>query len=457
MSLIKTEIKETLSMSSIHSVPNIIQNRFKSIKIVWGICFLVSAASCAFFITTTLSEYLEYDVVSKSTIKFQSKIDFPIVSICDSVPFTTEYATEFISKRIKFNLTSDFNFSKSQNGLKYDYYTKRYISLIHARIQNETVRKQLGRKLDYILITCYFNAFECNLSQDFEYYYDFLYGNCFRYNSGRNMNGETTSPKQISNTGISNGFQIELFIGRVDQNNNLFSIDNGINLFIEHERIDSQSSEGIRISPGTRNYISLSKYSMSHLPMPYSDCTADLDKLESSDNVYFRNLISNNQSYTESLCRYNCFQKYLGDACQCQDLYSIPFYKDLPFCFTNEKKFLCQINSFVNFSRSDLFKDCDCPIRCENNFYTYKSSSAEYPTRFYAQFLSQNKYLTKKYNFSDEFSYEDYRNNLAFINIFYDELKETIVEHNEKISVVELISNIGGTLGFLKFYYSFFK
>jgi hypothetical protein len=264
---------------------------------------------------------------------------------------------------------------------------------------------------------------------------------------GRNMMGQQTPKKQISTNGILNGLQFELFVGRIDDNDNLFSIDNGINLFIENERIESQSIEGIRISPGTKTLISLSKYSMAHLPKPYSDCTANLDRPESSDNAFFRNLIANNQTYTESMCRYNCFQKYAAEKCQCQDLFTVPFYKHMPYCYLNFTQSVCLTIAFTNFSSLGLFETCDCPVRCENNFYTYKISHSEYPTKFYAKFLSKNKNLTRKYNFSNQFNYEEYKNKLVEINIFYDDLKETIVEHNAKTTPVDLISNIGGTLG----------
>ena len=440
------EIKETLSASSIHSFPNIVQNRFKSIKFVWAICFLVSTVACAFFITTTLSEYLEFDSVSKWTVKYSQKIDFPIISICDLNVFKTSYATEFMTSYFNLNL-SDFDSTKTFTNSKIDFLNKRYSFLEIAKGQNETIRKMFGKSLDHILYSCMFNMVECDLNQDFEYYYDIYYGNCYRYNSGRNMNGDTTERKQISTNGILNGFQIELFIGKLDDSDDLFSINNGINLFIESERVESQSAEGIRISPGTKTFISLSKYSMSHLPKPYSDCTAGLNQLESSDNIYYRNLISKNQSYTEPLCRFNCFQKYLGDMCECQELFTVKFYQDLPLCYQNANKSICLYNAFTNFSNLDLFENCNCPVRCENSFYTYKLSYSEYPTKFYAKFMSKNKNLTRKYNFSDEFNFDDYKNKLAEINIFYDELKETIVEHHPKISQVDLISNIGGTLG----------
>ena len=129
---ILAEIKETLSSSSIHSFPNIVQNKFKSIKIVWAICFFVSSAACAFYITTAISEFLEYDSVSKTSIKYVSKIDFPIISICDANAFTTEYATEFLTEKLRFNF-SDFDFSKSATAIKYDFYTKRYISLVNVK------------------------------------------------------------------------------------------------------------------------------------------------------------------------------------------------------------------------------------------------------------------------------------------------------------------------------------
>ena len=124
----------------------------------------------------------------------------------------------------------------------------------------------------------------------------------------------------------------------------------------------------------------------------------------------------------------------------------------MPYCFLDLNNTICSTIMFTNFSRLGLFQDCNCPVRCENNFYLFKLSHSEYPTRFYAEFSSKNKNLTKKYNFSNEFNFDEYKHKLAEINIFYDELKETIVEHHPKITEVDLISNIGGTLGFLKFY-----
>ncbi len=65
----------------------------------------------------------------------------------------------------------------------------------------------------------------------------------------------------------------------------------------------------------------------------------------------------------------------------------------------------------------------------------------------------QNFNLRSKYNFSTTFDYDEYRNKIAAVNIFFDELKESVIEHNPKLSEVELISNIGGTLGMEGFFH----
>ena len=442
---IKHEIKETLSSSSIHSIPNIVQNEFRSIRFVWAICFLVSSAASAYFIATTISDYFEYDVVSKSIVNYKSKIDLPMISICDTNAFNTDYAKEYFIDNQNFDLNfSDFDFNKSTSDIKNDYLTKKYLASVVAKSSNQSIQKKFGKNLDQILITCLFNLVACNLSHDFEYYYDIYYGNCYRYNFDQIR-------KQITTNGILNGLQLELFVGQVDNNDDFLSTDSGINLFIESEKVESQTSEGIRISPGTKTFISLSKHSMTHLAKPYSECTANLDRPESSDNIYFRNLIANNISYRKSLCRFNCFQKYLGDKCECQDLFTVPFYKHMPFCYLNQTQTLCFSNSFINFSKFGLFEECDCPVRCSSSHFAYKLSYSKYPTKFYAKFLHKNINLRKKYNFSDEFNYNDYKNSMVSINIFYDELKDTIIEHKAKITGVELISNIGGTMGNLKY------
>ena len=45
---------ETLDGSSIHSFPNMVKNKYKSIKLMWFIIFLASTGVCGYLITKSM-------------------------------------------------------------------------------------------------------------------------------------------------------------------------------------------------------------------------------------------------------------------------------------------------------------------------------------------------------------------------------------------------------------------
>lgn len=67
--------------STIHAIPNILGHEKWSLKIVWMICFVTSAAICITLIFNDIFEYLEYDVVTTVTINYDAPAPFPQVNI----------------------------------------------------------------------------------------------------------------------------------------------------------------------------------------------------------------------------------------------------------------------------------------------------------------------------------------------------------------------------------------
>ena len=61
----------------------------------------------------------------------------------------------------------------------------------------------------YILINFELNMMKCNAS-DFERIYTFYKGNCYRFNGGKDSNGNLTEPKNI--IGIAYGLKLELML-----------------------------------------------------------------------------------------------------------------------------------------------------------------------------------------------------------------------------------------------------
>ena len=62
-------VKETLESSSIHALPNIVRNKYNSIKLIWFVCFLLSSAACGYFVFQSISDYLSFDVVTQIEVK----------------------------------------------------------------------------------------------------------------------------------------------------------------------------------------------------------------------------------------------------------------------------------------------------------------------------------------------------------------------------------------------------
>ena len=64
-----SSIRETLESSSVHALPNISRNKYKSIKIIWFICFLLSSSICGYLIFMSMTDYLKYEIVTKIEVK----------------------------------------------------------------------------------------------------------------------------------------------------------------------------------------------------------------------------------------------------------------------------------------------------------------------------------------------------------------------------------------------------
>ena len=89
ISLIKESIKTTLEGSSIHAIPNIVRNKYISLKMLWLLCFLASSAGLGYFLSLTISDFLTYPVITNIEINHVQQLIFPIVTICNLNGFSS--------------------------------------------------------------------------------------------------------------------------------------------------------------------------------------------------------------------------------------------------------------------------------------------------------------------------------------------------------------------------------
>ena len=442
--VIKELTKETLEGSSIHALPNIVRNKSIAIKIIWTVCFLISFSFCCWSIIGSIRDYLSYDVVTNIKVTYENKLKFPIITICNLNYFATDYS--FLVAKFLFNTSKSFD---EMGG-----FTK---ALSNYYIQNYGLDKtKLGYELNETIINCYFMWQQCNMTNDFEQYFDPWYGKCFRFNSGKNMLGESVDQKYVYQSGILGSLDLQIFIGSsASTNNKPFTTENGFIIFVNDEIIETVSFKGIRIAAGTLMSISLDKYLVRQKPKPYSECTDDLNQFNSYDSEFYRNSFKLYTKYHFTNCLSLCMQKLIGKECGCQSSYNeLTYYPNMKLCGIpngnqtikeTTEDYYCGIITVIKFAgMTNDERDCDCPLECEQANYVYSISWSEFPTfQYYSNYLNKSTYLNSK----SMTSYNDVKQSVARVQIFFDDMKQTVIKEYEKMSMFGLVSNIGGLLG----------
>ena len=436
---LKNLLKQRLETSSLISLPNGLRAKNNLAKLMWILFSIASASLCALFIYRTITDYLSYEVVTKTDVKYETRLTFPIVTICNLNIFTTNYSREILSK-------------------KYDSYYP-HIGVLDLSLvdtvkiikSNDSYRYLIGKRLENFITECKFSKSACDLSRDFEYYYDYNYGNCFRFNSGKDMNGSETKLKTVSKNGIGTGLLLELYAGSPGENMNMFSKENGFIIFISDYAIDSSISDGISISPGVSTKIAIKLNKHTKKPKPYSNCLENLINNNSYDSECYRRSISSSDQYHYITCVSFCIQKYIGDNCKCQaPAIGKIYYSNFRICSEKINQTIpfedieC-MKKFINeFADSiDTLNECNCPMECNSNYFTQLISYSQFPTRQYSQYLIQSKF----FNGSSNITFEYLRESMALVQIYFDELKTTVLTESIKMQAADLISSLGGLLG----------
>lgn len=102
---------------------------------------------------------------------------------------------------------------------------------------NLNTNGEFGYRLDEMMISCRFEENDCDL-KDWYQFYDFNYGNCFRFNGGitntagyEKNNSSSRLLMHQKASGWRNGLKLELFIGY----NQRFITKNGFRILIHNQ------------------------------------------------------------------------------------------------------------------------------------------------------------------------------------------------------------------------------
>jgi hypothetical protein len=421
--------KELLENSTIHAIPQLIRTDFQLIRILWIISFLVSSGLCAYFIFDGIKSYLEFEVITK--IEFENDIPaiFPSIVICTRNAFSTSYSKEFLQ-----NLSIEKNLDYNRQ-----FRQVRTLGLIRAK-SNQTrddEKKKLGLKFSEFVFKCEFDQVNCR-EEDLEWFYDYRYGNCFIFNSGKDAYDRPILLKSTYQSGIFGMLTLEVYI---DDSFNPFTASHGVHLLINNRTMLINTAEGIDIGMGTETNIGLNKNQYNKIPYPYSECRTP-DTLK--DPSLYNALLSMNVTYRQKDCINLCYQTHVIKTCECH----VIFYNNLNstrYCSTNVD-FNC-VDYKVSSSLNESLTTCPekCPQECEYEKFTYSVTSTSYPSRY----RFENSIKTNQFFKGRNITYEEAKQNMLRINIYFDELRTTQVTEIESMTIPSLLSSLGGTLGLL--------
>ena len=448
---LRSIIREDLEVTSAVGIPHMVRAENLGLKIMWYISYLIGMGFTVYLITQNIIDYYGYDVTTKSRILNARTMDFPRVTICNFDPFITNSSITFLANVIKTDPDyADYNVSLSDLELVNDYilYEADFQpkALFAAKNADSTIKAAFGYDYSTFIFSCSYGGSFCKNRTDFEYLsiYDYQFGNCVSINVNK------TKPIMKSKTaGQKYGLQLEMLVGKADFYDS-FNKGTGIKVFIHNQTTYYSDGEAIDVSVGTETNIELTRVYSENLKDPYSDCKIDSNTTPKDVNSeYYSAFIKQNMTYRNIDCSGLCYQNNLLKNCKCID----PFenYFDIfgnatvsRFCYfgsdeENTPDYKCYLNLTTAGDLDGVCSDL-CPKECSKISFQSTTSFSQYPSNSY------EGNLLDKYSVLNSFS-KSLTEKILKLNIYYQDMSYQSVTESPAITLVGLISNIGGTLG----------
>ena len=379
--------------SSFNGVLYVFASKSWSKRIFWGV--VVLAAVSAFLTVTIMSIIrLSREPISTSiTLKRESKLSFPSVTICSLSIFNTD-VLETQGQNVVADLEELFNKAHMHSNIA-------GCKSVANKLANYTGCNVSWGELTYLtkynlsdlIMDCSFVGKNC--TDDFEPI-NTVGGVCYTFN------GPSTQTRTVQGTGIRQGLQLQLFA-----NNQHFSLgkDHGYRIIIHNpDEIPRPESEGIAVGLNSTVYIGMRRVDLIDKTQFYQ-CRRENTNQKLSFPKY--------PSYSPSLCESECLFTFLADQCKCSE--TMLYTPDSSRYDQRECKFpdiCCEVDAF--FAVND---HCDCPPKCDTVAHTLTVSSSTNAKGFIG------------------------------VNVFYESLILETRETTDSYTMWSLISDIGGNTG----------
>ncbi len=357
---IKKYIIELLSFSTAYGLQKLLHSKRLYQKLFW-LAFLLSGSSMSLYLVwDAIDSYLDFETIVKINRVYEQPLLFPTVSFCPSIDNAFD-----------------------------------------------------GKSLRSLLNKCSFNLDNSCMKEPenfFELFTTFR-GDCYRFNSGKNMSGHSIS-------------RLSSVIGGRDDSLNLnFNVKTELWIWI-HEpssppELDIQYNyigDTNFASNNSVTHLSVHKTDEKRLGFPYNKCYKNINDFPKNKTI-IKYISSLNVTYKQVNCLKLCFDVYYinNNPCNCTNVTLGNVWRD---CYKNSIYKKCTSKSRTKFLEGSSIKNCEefCPLECDSVWYS----------------VEQKSYINDQYE---------------ILYVYYESLKYTSISEVPKTKGFDLATNIGGIFG----------
>lgn len=479
----KDVLIESFLNASGHGIPRLFKKSYPIlIRLTWLILILASYGYCFYIITTTMIQYLKFDLQSNIQIIYQNPIEFPAIDICNLSPYDYDNANKIISIFVEENNITYKNFTtKSQrdnllnrmltqieadfrannnNSIFYDKLINKLNELSDDYLREDLINLfKLSYDLKETMIDCKFNNLPCTVN-DFYLYHNFYYGNCYRFNGGLNYSMNKIDILSTNIPGWKYGLQIELKKSKA-----IISYRSGFRILINNQTTNFYAfpeEDGISVSPGFTTNIALSKTYFETMPWPYTNCLGNLADSKFKYLIDQSHILRDMRDlfrldyYNQKICLKLCHQKSAYLQCNCVDVTANVYLLYSNNTCNDDLELKCIENFEKNYFSNNTFQTCRkfCPENCFSTKYDYKLSFSRYPTEWFLNTFYGLKPDADPDYIPDDNSTEEaeivdsyFEHKGVLLNVYFDDLSYTHVTYLPVIVSDSLLGLLGGQLG----------
>ena len=399
------------------------------VQLFWTFVFTASTGLTFWLISSSIFDFLKFDVVTKTTSVYEIPTRFPTVTFCDNDPFTTSDGSKFL-RDVAENNELDIN----QWHIMQTITDLARLQAMNPTFDNEN-KSSLGFSFEQIF-QCTYNIDE-DCKSDLHWYFSFEYGNCFQFNSGLNLSNHKIELKNIEKQGI--GLQVTLG-PIVNKNQYVSSWNNGMVVFVHNSSFGLSSSEGVYVELGKSTYISVERTFTQKYPFPYSDCV----DFSSFKSTLYDFMIEANRTYRQQDCFDLCIQQKIIDYCKCYFTGYDNLNTTIRPCL-NLTEYYCLITQYLSFEVKECQQN-NCPLECASIKYDLSLSTLLYPNlKGYNSLSDTDKYYIAQY-IDQNLTYELFKEMYLQFSVYYPKLSYIELTEYPKTSIIDLLTQIGGSL-----------